>query len=62
MREGDPKALMSSYNMVNGTYANEHKQLLTDILRDEWGFNGFVVTDWGGSNDHVAGVRAGSAL
>lgn len=62
VREGKPKAIMSSYNKVNGVYANENKQLLTDILRGEWGFDGIVVTDWGGSNDHVRGVAAGSTL
>lgn len=60
VKEAAPKAIMSSYNQVNGTYANENEHLLKDILRDEWGFDGAVVTDWGGSNDHVAGVRAGS--
>lgn len=60
--EGKPKAIMSSYNQVNGTYANENAHLLTEILRQEWGFDGFVVTDWGGDNDHVEGVRAGSNL
>ena len=60
--EGRAKALMSSYNMVNGTYANENYHLLSEILRYEWGFKGFVVTDWGGDNDHVEGVRAGSNL
>lgn len=60
VRESDPKCIMSSYNRVNGTYANESPQLLTDILRRDWGFDGAVVTDWGGSNDHVDGVRAGS--
>ena len=53
---------MSSYNMVNGTYANENVHLLTEILREEWGFDGMVVTDWGGDNDHVEGVKAGSNL
>ncbi len=62
VREGGAKAIMTSYNQVNGTYANENTHLLTDILRNEWGFGGFVVTDWGGDNDHVAGVRAGSNL
>ena len=62
VRESAPKAIMSSYNLVNGTYANENKHLLKDILRDEWGFSGAVVTDWGGSNDHVAGVAAGSTF
>ena len=62
VKEGRPKALMSSYNRVNGVYANENAHLLQEILRKEWGFDGFVMTDWGGSNDHVEGVRAGSAL
>lgn len=62
VKEGQPKFIMSSYNKINGTYANEDKTLLTDILRNEWGFDGAVVTDWGGSNDHVEGVRAGSHL
>ena len=60
VRESDPWTIMTSYNLVNGTYANESKHLLQEILRDEWGFGGTVVTDWGGSNDHVAGVDAGS--
>lgn len=60
--EGKAKTIMSSYNMVNGTYANENAHLLTEILRQEWGFDGFVVTDWGGDNDHAAGVKAGSNL
>ena len=62
VKEGNPKALMTSYNMVNGTYANENAHLITDILRGEWGFEGFVVSDWGGDNDHVEGVRAGANL
>ncbi len=60
VKESAPKTIMSSYNLVNGTYVNEHKQLLQEILRDEWGFDGAVVTDWGGSNDHALGVAAGS--
>ncbi len=60
VKEGKPKAIMSAYNMVNGTYANENHHLLTEILRDEWGFDGIVVTDWGADNDHAAGVAAGS--
>jgi beta-glucosidase len=62
VKEGRAKSLMSSYNRVNGTYANENYHLLQEILRDEWGFDGFVVSDWGGSNEHVEGVRAGSHL
>ncbi len=60
--EGKPQAIMTSYNQVNGTYSNENAHLLTDILRGEWGFDGMVVTDWGGDNDHTEGVRAGSNL
>ena len=60
--EGGAKAMMSSYNQVNGIYANENQHLLQDILRKEWGFEGIVITDWGGSNDHVKGVKAGSNL
>ncbi len=62
VKEGRPHFVMSSYNMVNGTYANENKHLLKDILRDDWGFDGAVVTDWGGSNDHALGVKNGSNL
>ena len=62
VKEGRAKALMSSYNMVNGTYANENTHLLTDILRGEWGFDGYVVTDWGGDNNHTDGVKAGNNL
>ena len=62
VKEGDAHALMTSYNQVNGTYANENTHLLKDILRDEWGYDGIVLTDWGGSNDHVKGVAAGSDL
>ena len=62
MKEGGPKCIMTSYNRVNGTYANENHHLLQDILHGEWGYDGAVVTDWGGSNDHVEGVREGSTL
>ena len=62
VRESAPKTIMSSYNLVNGTYANENDRLLKDILRHEWGYEGAVVADWGGSNDHVAGVAAGSTF
>lgn len=62
VKEAHPKAIMSSYNRINGEYANENKHLLRDILVDEWGFDGFVVSDWGGSNDHVKGVANGSHL
>lgn len=62
VREAAPMTIMSSYNLVNGCYANEHELLLKKILRDEWGFSGAVVTDWGASVDHVAGVKAGSTF
>ena len=62
VKEGHAQAIMSSYNMVNGTYANENTHLLTDILRREWGFDGYIVTDWGGDNNHTEGVRAGGNL
>ena len=62
VKEGHPRSIMSSYNMVNGVYANENAHLLQEILRDTWGFDGFVVSDWGANNDFVEGVRAGSHL
>ena len=62
VKEAHPKTLMSSYNLINGIYANENAHLLQDILREEWGFDGAVVTDWGGSNDHALGVKNGSTL
>lgn len=62
VKEGRPKSIMSSYNAINGTYANENTHLLQEILRDEWGFEGFVVSDWGGNNDFTEGVRSGSHL
>lgn len=62
VKEGGAKAIMTSYNQVNGTYSNENTHLLKDILRDEWGYDGIVITDWGGSNDHIKGVAAGSDL
>lgn len=62
VKEGAPKSLMSSYNLINGEYANDSEKLLQEILVDEWGFDGFVVTDWGGSNDRVQGLIAGNHL
>ena len=62
VKEGGVKAIMTSYNEVNGSYTNESTHLLRDILRGDWGYQGMVVTDWGGSNDHVDGVKAGSDL
>lgn len=62
VKEAKPRSLMSSYNKVNGVYASENEKLLQEILMDEWGFDGFVVTDWGGSNNHVESVRSGNHL
>lgn len=62
VKEGNPLAIMSAYNRINGVYANENKKLLSDILVDEWGFSGIVVTDWGASNDWADGIAAGSHL
>jgi beta-glucosidase len=60
--EGKPLSLMSSYNRINGTYASEAPRLLRETLVDRWGFSGFVVTDWGGSNDRVEALIAGNHL
>lgn len=62
VKDSKPWTVMCSYNRINGIYAAENKELLTDILRDEWGFDGFVVSDWGAVNDRVAGVKAGLDL
>lgn len=62
VREGRPWTVMSAYNLVNGIPASEHTELLTDILREAWGFEGLVVSDWGGINDRVRGVAAGNDL
>ena len=62
IKEGRPKSIMTSYNMVNGVYANENEHLLKDILKKDIGFEGMVVTDWGASNDHALGVKNGSSL
>jgi beta-glucosidase len=57
-----PWTIMCSYNKVNGTYASEHRWLLTEVLRDEWGFEGVVVSDWGAVWDRVRALRAGLDL
>lgn len=62
VKEGKPGAVMSSYNRINGIFASENKWLLTDVLRTEWGFDGVVMSDWGGTHDRVAGIRAGDDL
>ena len=62
VKEGKTKSIMSSYNLVNGVYANENEHLLVDILRKEWGFDGLVVTDWGGNNDGVLSLKCYNQL
>lgn len=62
VKEAKPKTMMTSYNKVNGEFANENQYLVNDILFDEWGFDGVVVTDWGGNNDRVKGLKAHNQL
>ena len=62
VKEGKPSTVMCSYNKINGVYSSDNKRLLTDILRDEWGFDGMVVTDWGAIHDRSAAFLAGCDL
>ena len=62
VKKAQPRTIMNAYNRLNGTYCAENKWLLTDVLRNEWGFKGMVVTDWGAENDRVDGLLAGQNL
>ena len=62
VRSSRPWTIMAAYNSVNGTFCCDNRRLLTEILREEWGFDGLVMSDWGATNDRVAGVRAGMDL
>ncbi|WP_028974248.1 beta-glucosidase family protein [Spirochaeta cellobiosiphila] len=62
VKEGKTKAIMSSYNKLNGEYTNENLHIMVNILRDEWEYDGCVITDWGGSSDRVKGIKAGNEL
>ena len=62
VKKAQPCTFMCSYNQINGTFASENKWLLTDVLRGEWGFKGYVMSDWGAVNDRVKGLEAGLEL
>ncbi|MCM1193120.1 MAG: glycoside hydrolase family 3 C-terminal domain-containing protein [Lachnospiraceae bacterium] len=62
VKKGGTRSVMCAYNAINGTFCAENKQLLSDILRDKWGYQGFVVTDWGAVKDRVKGLQAGLDL
>lgn len=62
VKDAKPFTVMCSYNKINGEYASQNKRLLTDILRKEWGFDGYVVSDWGAVVDRVKALAAGLDL
>lgn len=62
VKKEKPWTIMNSYNKLNGTYLCENKEMLSDVLRDEWGFDGYVMTDWGAMNERVEALKAGCNL
>ena len=62
VKESKPHTMMCAYNKINGEYCSENKWLLNDVLREEWGFDGVVMSDWGATHDRVKGVAAGLDL
>ena len=62
VKEGKPYTIMCSYNRINNVYSSENKFLLTDVLRDKWGYDGLVMSDWGAVNDRPEGIKAGLDL
>ncbi|MFI3229902.1 MAG: glycoside hydrolase family 3 N-terminal domain-containing protein, partial [Bacillota bacterium] len=62
VKRAQPRTIMCSYNPINGIHASDNKRLLTDILRNEWGYKGIVVSDWGAVNDKIKAVEAGMDL
>ena len=62
IKNAKPETVMNAYNKVNGTYCSENKWLLTDVLRNQWGFDGLVMTDWGATHNRIKGIKAGNDL
>ena len=62
VKHGKPWTIMNSYNRLNGTYPCENKEILTDVLRKDWGFDGYVMTDWGAMNCRADALKAGCNL
>ena len=62
VKKAQPWTVMTAYNKVNGTYCSENRHLIKEILKDEWGFEGIAVTDWGAANDRILGIENGNEL